>query len=146
VHGVVLSLNTGQGPYRKIAMQMAVYATSILIVDDAQEMRDGLEALLRRDGYLVSSARDESEAIELIRGNVPSLILFSLAGTTEYMLNTARRIRFLGGLDVSTPVVIFSITNFREGVEEHVGDNIVVTAPDNFDQLRMLLIRLLRKS
>ena len=122
-----------------------VPALKILIVDDAQEMRDAIEALLRRDGYWVSQARDEDEAVARIHASAPHVILISLTGTTERILAAARRIRARGGLTEATPIVIFSITNFPEGVEEQIGGNIFITAPDNFDQLRTLLIRIFRE-
>jgi DNA-binding response OmpR family regulator len=130
----------------RIMIPMPVHAISILIVEDAQEMRDAIEALLRRDGYWVCPARNEDDAVARIHANPPDLILISLGGTTEHLLSTARRIRDRSGLTTSTPIVIFSLTNFPEGVEEQIGGNVFITAPDNFDQLRTLLIRVLRKS
>ena len=127
-----------------IMIPIPARAISILIVEDSQEMRDAIEALLRRDGYWVSPARNEDDAVARIHANPPDLILISLGGTTEHVLGTARRIRDRGGLTTSTPIVIFSITNFPEGVEEQIGGNIFITAPDNFDQLRTLLTRVLR--
>jgi CheY-like chemotaxis protein len=130
---------------KKLMTRMNVRAISILIVVDAQDMRDSMETLLRRDGYHVKLARDEAEAVEEIHGSSPDLILISAAGTTEHIVSAARRIRQQGGLTESTPVVIFSITNFPEGLEEQIGGNIFVTAPDNFDQLRALLVRILAR-
>jgi len=118
---------------------------SILIVVDAQDMRDSMGALLQRDGYWVKSARDEAEAVERIHLSSPDLILISPSGTTEHIVSTARRIRQQGGLTENTPIVIFSVTNFPEGLEDEIGGNIFVTAPDNFDQLRALLVRVLAK-
>jgi CheY-like chemotaxis protein len=126
--------------------QMPVPAISILVVEEAQEMRDAIARLLRRDGYWVSPARNEEDAVARIQHNPPDLILISLEGTTEYVLSAARRIRDRSGLTAGTPIVIFSITNFPEGVEEQIGGNMFITAPDNFDQLRTLLLRILRSS
>jgi CheY-like chemotaxis protein len=120
-----------------------VRALSILIVVDGQDMRDSMGTLLQRDGYSVTSARDEEEAVERIHLSAPDLILISPSGTTEHFVGAARRIREQGGLTENTPVVIFSITNFPEGLEDEIGGNIFVTAPDNFDQLRALLVRVL---
>jgi response regulator RpfG family c-di-GMP phosphodiesterase len=39
--------------------------TRILVVEDVQETRDAIEALLSRDGYRVEPARDETDAIAL---------------------------------------------------------------------------------
>jgi CheY-like chemotaxis protein len=120
-------------------------ALNILVVEEAQEMRDGIEALLQRDGYWVTLARDEEEAVAKVHTKSPDLILVSLTGPTELILAASRRIRTRGGLTEDTPVVIFSITNFPEGLEMHIGGNIFITAPDNFDQLRTLVMRVLRE-
>ena len=122
---------------------MNVRTISILIVVDGQDMRDSMGTLLQRDGYCVKSARDEEEAVERIHLSSPDLILISPSGTTEDIVSAARRIRLKGGLTENTPIVIFSITNFPEGLEDEIGGNIFVTAPDNFDQLRALLVRVL---
>jgi hypothetical protein len=62
----------------------------------------------------------------------------------EQLIATAQRIRGRGGLTRQTPIVIFSLEAVPEGVEEELGENIRVTAPDNFNQLRALLMRVLR--
>jgi CheY-like chemotaxis protein len=117
--------------------------TRILVVEDVQETRDAIEALLERDGYWVDQARSENDAVDRIRANPPDLILISLGGKAEAVLSSARRIRGRGGLTETTPIVIFSIATFPEGAEEEIGGNVYVTVPDNFDQLRMLLTRVL---
>jgi DNA-binding response OmpR family regulator len=115
----------------------------ILIVEDVQETRDALEVLLNRNGYRVDPARDEQDAVERIRSSSPDLILVSLGGTPRELLHTSLRIRAHSGLTPMTPIVIFSLTTLPEGAEEHVGGNVYITAPDNFDQLRTLLTRVL---
>jgi CheY-like chemotaxis protein len=129
----------------KVTIPISVPSRNILVLENVEEIRDAIEALLRRDGYRVSSARSEDEAVAKSHADPPDVILVSLDGTTEHVLNTARSIRDSAGLTL-TPIVIFSITHFREGLEERIGDNIFVTAPDNFDQLRTLLSRVLRES
>jgi CheY-like chemotaxis protein len=124
---------------------MNLRTVSILIVVDAQEMRDSMGTLLQRDGYFVRSARDEEEAVERIHLSSPDLILMSPSGTTEHIVSAARRIRQQGGLTENTPIVIFSITNFPEGLEDEIGGNIFGIAPDNFDHLRALLVRVLAR-
>jgi CheY-like chemotaxis protein len=113
----------------------------IVIVEDAQETRDSIRELLEHDGYCVDPARDEDEAVDKIRRNRPDLILISLAGSAEYVVSTALRIRFRGGLGQDIPVVIFSLATLPEGAEEELTGNIHVTVPDNFNQLRALLTR-----
>jgi CheY-like chemotaxis protein len=117
--------------------------TRILVVEDVQETRDAIEALLRRDGYWTYSARDEAGAVERVRLSCPDLILISLDGTSKDLLHIARQIRERGGSTDKTPIVIFSESTVPDGAEEEMGRNIYVTAPDNFDQLRALLARVL---
>src|ERR1043165_3310802 len=52
----------------------------ILVVEDVHETRDGIEKLLKVDGYRVMLARDELDAIESAQRQRPDLILVSLAG------------------------------------------------------------------
>src|SRR5919205_3644048 len=51
----------------------------ILVVEDVHETRDGIEKLLKVDGYRVVLARDESDGIENAQRQRPDLILVSLA-------------------------------------------------------------------
>jgi CheY-like chemotaxis protein len=115
----------------------------ILIVEDVQETRDAIKLLLKRDGYNVDPARDEEEAVERGQRSRPDLILVSLGGAPEQVVAAAHRIRARSALTEQTPVVIFSLTSVPEGAEEELGGNIYVTAPDNFNQLRGMLTRIL---
>jgi DNA-binding response OmpR family regulator len=47
----------------------------ILVVEDVHETRDGIEKLLKADGYRVALARDEPDAIESAQRDRPDLIL-----------------------------------------------------------------------
>lgn len=115
----------------------------ILIVEDVQETREAIEALLRRDGYILSQARDEDEAVEKILAHKPDLILVSIGGQPAPVIATAQRIRERSNLDESTPVVIFSVQILPEGVTEEIAPNIFVIVPEDFNQLRSLLMHLL---
>ncbi len=116
----------------------------ILTVEDEQETRDSIKKLLTHDGYWVDLARDEEEAVEKIQRNRPDLILISLCGTREHVVSTSQRVRLRGGLGEETPVVIFSLATIPEGAEEELAGNIHITDPDNFNQLRALLTRVVR--
>jgi CheY-like chemotaxis protein len=136
-------LTGGRSFARHAMIPQTARMTRILIVEDVQETRDAIEALLKRDGYWVDQARHENDAVDRIRANPPDLILISLGGTPEAVLSSARRIRGGGGLAESIPIVVFSIATFPEGAEEDIGGNVYVTVPDNFNQLRTLLTRVL---
>ena len=117
----------------------------ILVVEDVHETRDGIEKLLKADGYRVAVARDERDAIESAQLRRPDLILVSLAGLPREVIASARRIRERGGVGEQVAVVVFCIEEINEGDEVEIGQNVHITHPDNFNQLRSLLARLLRK-
>jgi two-component system response regulator MprA len=118
---------------------------AVLVVEDVAETRDGIEKLLKADGYRVALARDELDAIESARRQCPDLILVSLAGLPSEVIVTARRIRERAGVGEQVPVVVFCIEGIGEGGEVAIGQNVHITQPENFNQLRTLLTRLLDK-
>jgi DNA-binding response OmpR family regulator len=115
----------------------------ILVVEDVEETRDGIEKLLKADGYRVDPARDEADAVVRARRARPDLILVSLAGPATEVIATSSRIRAHAGLGDSVPAVIFCIETIVEGAEVEAEGKIYLTRPDNFDQLRRFLRRLL---
>ena len=117
----------------------------ILVVEDVHETRDGIETLLMADGYRVAPARDERDAIERAQRTRPDLILVSLAGSAHDVVLSARNIRVRADVGESVPVVVFSIEGIAEGEEVDSGENVYLTRPDNFNQLRRLIARLLIK-
>jgi CheY-like chemotaxis protein len=131
---------------KRAMIEKSEWTLRLLIVEDVQETREAIEKLLKRDGYIVDQAKDEAEAAEKARRNSPDLILVSLAGTPYDVLSVAQRIRLNGGLTQKTPIVIFSLWMVPQGTEEELSENIYVTVPDNFNQLRALLARILRST
>lgn len=115
----------------------------ILVVVDVEETRDGIELLLRVNGFHVEAARNERAAVESALRNRPDLILMSLGLPPSDLLSAARQVRERVGLGEEVPVVLFSIAELEEGEEVAVGRNVYLTRPDNFNQLRALLARLL---
>jgi CheY-like chemotaxis protein len=115
----------------------------ILVLEDIEETRDGIEKLLQADGYRVEAVRNERDAVECAGRNHPDLILISLGGSPREIVATARQIRVQAELGEQIPVVVFCIGEVGEGDELAIGQNIYLTRPDNFNQLRTLLARLL---
>jgi Response regulators consisting of a CheY-like receiver domain and a winged-helix DNA-binding domain len=115
----------------------------ILVVEDVHETRDGIEKLLTADGYRVAVARDERDAIESAQRLRPDMILVSLGGTPSEVMVTARGIRDRAGLRENVPVVVFCIEGIGQGEEVAIGRSVYITRPDNFNQLRSLIARLL---
>ena len=119
-------------------------ATTILVVDDVEEILDGTEKLLQADGYHVEPARSEVRAVESAQRKSPHLILMNLEGAPEDVISAAHRIRERAKLDTRVPVVLLCDHGVAEGAEVGVGDNVYVTRPDNFNQLRAFICRLLQ--
>jgi two-component system response regulator VicR len=115
----------------------------ILVVVDVEETRDGIEQLLRVNGFRVEAARNELAAVESALRKRPDLILVSLNGPLRDVLSAARQVRERAGLGAEVPVVLFSIAEIAEGEEVAAGRGVYLTRPDNFNQLRALLARLL---
>lgn len=115
----------------------------ILVAEDVEETRDGIEGLLQVAGYRVDSARDEKDAVLRAKREAPDLILVSLQGIHSDVIAAARRIRDNADLGEEIPVVVFCVETVAEGAEVDIGKNVYVTRPDNFDQLRVFLRRLL---
>ena len=116
----------------------------ILVVEDVHETRDGIEKLLKVDGYRVVLARDELDGIERAQRQRPDLILVSLDGLPSEVLMSGCRIRENAAAGDGVPIVIFCFDEIPEGAEVAIGKNVHITQPDNFNQLRDLLSRLLR--
>lgn len=119
-------------------------AALILVVEDVHEISDGIERLLKADGYRVVLARDEVEAIESAQLTRPDLILVNWTGLTGQVLAIVRRIRERSAVGDQVPVV-FWIEDINEGEEVEVAGNVFLTRPDSFNQLRGLIARLLNR-
>ena len=118
---------------------------TILVLEDIEETRDGIEKLLKADGYHVKVARDEEGAVESALRNRPDLILVSLGEQSRDVITTALSVRERAELGEQVPVVIFCMEEVDEGDEVEIEQNLHLTRPDNFNQLRKLIARLLRK-
>lgn len=118
----------------------------ILVVEDVQETRDAIEALLKSSGYYADPARNEEDAVERAIWSRPDLVLVSLGGPSEKVIDAARGIRARAALGQQIPIVIFSIDIVPQGAEQEIEGNIHLTSPDNFNQLRELLARVLARS
>ncbi len=116
---------------------------TILVVDDVEETLDGIKALLEHDGYLICAARDEIEATDKARLGLPDLMLVSLEGEIAEVIAAAGRIRRKAGFDDDLPIIIFCVGELKEGAETAAGHNIFLAHPDNFNQLRKFIARLL---
>jgi CheY-like chemotaxis protein len=115
----------------------------ILVVEDVYETRAGIDSLLKANGYRVVFARAEWEAISSTQPERPDLILVSGAGTANNVLVKVGRVRKEATVGDEVPVVVFCAQDINEGDEVAIGGNVYLTNPDNFNQLRSLVARLL---
>jgi CheY-like chemotaxis protein len=117
----------------------------ILVVEDVEETRDGIEKLLKADGYRVEPARTVQEAIVRAKRERPDLLLVCLAGPSERVIQLAIQIRQEAELNEEVPIVVFCIEEVPPGEEVAIKHKVYLTQPDNFNQLRAFLHRLLNK-
>jgi DNA-binding response OmpR family regulator len=115
------------------------------VIEDVEETRHGIERLLITSGYRVNTARNEEEAVLKASLQRPDLILISPGLEVFQVLPVATRIRERAGLGEEIPFVVFCFPSIDEGAEVAAGHNVYMTRPDNFDQLRAILSRLLLK-
>src|SRR5258708_6708188 len=115
----------------------------IVVVEDIEETAHLIEKMLKGNGYCVTLARNEEDAIQRARSQSPNLILISLGLGPERLVSVAHRIRRQASLSKDVAIVIFCVPTIPEGAEMEVDKNVYVTRPDNFNQLRELLHRLL---
>jgi CheY-like chemotaxis protein len=130
---------------KNIELRDAERRPAILVIEDVEETRRGIERLLAASGYQVSTAGDEGEAVEKAVLHPPDLILVSLQLEETQILPFACRVRENSGLSEQVPVVVFCVASLDEGEEMEAGHNAHMVRLDNFDQLRAMLSRLLRK-
>jgi len=115
----------------------------ILVVEDVYETRAGIDTLLKVNGYRVALASAEEEAINSTRPERPDLILVSGSALPDNVLVKVDRIRKEAAVGDEVPVVVFCAHDIPEGEEVVIGGNVYLTNPDNFNQLRSLVARLL---
>ena len=116
----------------------------ILVIEDVEETRIAIEQLLHADRYRVVAVQDEDQAVLQSLRAPPDLILMSVGADAAQQMAVAQRIRGRARLSGAIPIVIFCVPTIDEGAEVEVASGLYLTRPDNFDQLRGLLTRLLR--
>ena len=115
----------------------------ILVVEDVYETRAGIDTLLKANGYRVAFGRAEGETMNSTRPERPDLILVSGAGLPNNVLVKVDHTRKEAAVGDEVPVVVFCAQDIPEGEEVAIGGNVYLTNPDNFNQLRGLVARLL---
>ena len=117
---------------------------TILVVNDVEATRQGIKEMLTDDGYQIETAEDEHNAVNEASCRHFDLLLVSLEGETEEVIESVRRIREDADLEENVPVIIFCADSSDE-VEFAVEPGIYLSCPDDFNQMRSFISRLLTK-
>lgn len=115
---------------------------TILVVNDVEATRDGIKQMLEPDGYRVETARSEQEAAQKKCLEQIDLMLVTLEGETGNVIAAARRIRARAETEEDTPIIIFCSGEPKDDEVAHEG-NIYLFCPDDFNELRKFIERLL---
>lgn len=117
---------------------------TIMVVDDAEDIREMLKAALSIRGYKVVEAMNGQQAVEIARQERPDLILMDLCMPVLDGYAATRQIRE-EAIMCNVPIVACS----ANATSDHrikalaVGCNEYITKPINFTQLNNLLCRFL---
>ncbi|HEY0407440.1 MAG TPA: hypothetical protein VGC89_17030 [Pyrinomonadaceae bacterium] len=122
----------------------------IFLVEEDDDTRPLLKENLKSEGYRVLLAVDEEDALERVSGGGldADLILINLVGKTlEKTLAIGRAIREHAKYDGHTPLVVMAekYGPDLEGTDVNVSGNDWITYPEDHEQLRNLLARLLNQ-
>ena len=128
---------------RVIDSRRAEKSQLILVVEDVYETRAGIATLLEANGHRVALASTEGHARKSTRLERPNLILVSGSGLRDNVLVMVDHIRKEAAVGYEVPVVVFCAKDINEGEEVAIKGNVYLTNPDNFNQLRSLVARLL---
>lgn len=115
---------------------------NILVVNDIEATLKSIEMMLSNDGYNIKTASNEQDAVTLARLNHFDLLLVSLDGETEEVIENVRHIRQEANLNENIPTIIFCGDESIEN-EVAVEPGIYLSCPENFNWLRKFISRLL---
>jgi CheY-like chemotaxis protein len=115
----------------------------ILVLERDQEMRESIAALLSANGFRVIAAKGEEEAVLRTQTECPQLILASVSRSPDETVAEAKHTRQRIHCNEEIPIVIFSDNTLPEGSERELAQKIYLTNPDNFNQIRELLRRVM---
>jgi CheY-like chemotaxis protein len=119
---------------------------TVLLVEDTEDNRFMMRRLLEMTGYRVVEAMNGEEAVKLAKTESPNLILMDLSLPVIDGLAATRLIRKLPEFQ-STPIIAVSAhdtTDFQSEAIE-AGCNTYVTKPIDFNELELLIAKLLKQ-
>jgi len=113
-------------------------STTVLVIEDADDMRDMLSTILSRYGYQVEEARDGLEGIKIARALHPAAIILDLMmpmAAGDFALGFLRSTPELK----NTPVIVVSAHPKAQEIGEKLGAQAILGKPFDMRQLRSLL-------
>ncbi len=116
----------------------------ILVVDDEQSLRDVLSIMLKRAGYVVTSAKDGEEAIELLHREIFDLVITDLRMSKIDGMEVLKAVK-----SVSPETVVLIITAFAtvdsavEAMKQGAYD--YLTKPFQVDEVQLIIRNALEK-
>jgi two-component system, OmpR family, response regulator MprA len=118
--------------------------TTILVVDDDTKIRSVLSRGLRFEGYLVQLAADGTEALRIVRGEPPDLIVLDLMLPGMDGLEVCRRLR----RGTNAPILMLTA---RDAVPDRIagldsGADDYLVKPFDFEELLARIRALLRRA
>ena len=122
-------------------------ASRILVVDDEPQVRKLLETYLNRAGFEVRSAVDGLDALEMVREEVPDLVITDVTMPNLNGLELTRRLR-TSHKTARVPILMLSalkqehdvLAGYAQGADDYVGKPVELTI------LRAKIDLLLRRS
>lgn len=112
---------------------------TVLVVEDYDDSRSMMIALIQLCGHKVVAAEDGFDAVEKAREHSPELILMDLAMPGMDGVTATQIIRQFDGF-ADTPIVALTAYGDLRGQEAlDAGCNAVVSKPMDFDRLQPLL-------
>lgn len=130
----------------KRAPNEATKETAILLVHDVDDLRVAMKRALEAEGYRVGAAYDRTDAVERARSLPPELVLVELGVASLDALSVGVFIREQARLSDDVPLVIFAggaDASIGEGDEVSLGRNKYLILPEDFEQFRRFLVRVL---
>lgn len=110
--------------------------SSVLIIEDDHNLREGLELLFQIEGYETFGASDGETGIKLIRAKQPDVVLTNFRMPLADGLDVLRAIREDGA--IAQIPVIFLTANHRPSLRERAvrdGADAFLTKPFDTDEL-----------
>ncbi len=124
-------------------MTLAPGPTRILLVDDDPNLLVFLAEELRSDGFSVQTARDGNEALRLLEGAWPDLLVVDLLMPRLDGLSLARQVKARADLPIIVLSAIDAGDSKAEALEEVAED--YITKPFHYPELRARIHRVLRR-